>query len=52
MRKTILYIGWVGYGNHGDDVCQEIFAGYVHKQLRSMQSVRYQGVVSKISAVY
>lgn len=31
MRKTILYIGWVGYGNHGDDVCQEIFADYVHK---------------------
>lgn len=23
--KKILYIGWVGFGNHGDDFCQHLF---------------------------
>lgn len=26
MRKVVLYIGWVGFGNHGDDVCFQIFS--------------------------
>lgn len=26
MKRTVLYIGWVGFGNHGDDVCYRIFA--------------------------
>lgn len=25
MRRTILYIGWVGFGNHGDDLCYDLF---------------------------
>jgi polysaccharide pyruvyl transferase WcaK-like protein len=25
MTKTILYIGWVGFGNQGDDLCYDIF---------------------------
>lgn len=25
MRKTILYSGWVGFGNQGDDLCYDIF---------------------------
>jgi len=31
MRKTILYIGWVGFGNHGDDVCHAIFTNLTTK---------------------
>src|SRR5690554_3063777 len=25
MKKRVLYIGWVGFGNHGDDICRDIF---------------------------
>ncbi|NLM38974.1 MAG: hypothetical protein GX205_02875 [Firmicutes bacterium] len=25
MKKRILYIGWVGFGNHGDDICRDVF---------------------------
>ena len=26
MTKTVLYIGWVGFGNLGDDLCFDIFS--------------------------
>jgi len=26
MNGRILYIGWVGFGNHGDDICVDIFS--------------------------
>lgn len=25
MKRTILYIGWVGFGNYGDDLCRDLF---------------------------
>lgn len=25
MKKRLLYVGWVGFGNHGDDICQDVF---------------------------
>src|SRR5690554_4080701 len=28
--KRILYIGWLGHNNHGDDLCYEIFKQAMH----------------------
>lgn len=25
MKRKVLYVGWVGFGNHGDDICLDIF---------------------------
>ncbi len=35
MIKTILYIGWVGFGNQGDDVCYTIFVESMLRQART-----------------
>ena len=32
MTKRILYIGWVGFGNQGDDLCYEIFVNIMSKK--------------------
>lgn len=34
MNRTILYVGWVGFGNQGDDVCYAIFVDSMSRQAK------------------
>lgn len=31
MRKHVLYIGWVGFGNLGDDICRDLFIANIEE---------------------
>ena len=46
MTKNILYIGWVGFGNQGDDLCYEIFANRVSRKAQE------QGLEVNIDGIY
>ncbi|NMB01934.1 MAG: polysaccharide pyruvyl transferase family protein [Firmicutes bacterium] len=46
MKKTILYIGWVGFGNHGDDLCYDLF---VQNMVKKGQE---QGIELDLTALF
>ena len=33
-KRTILYIGWVGFANHGDDLTRDIFLDLITKEAK------------------
>lgn len=46
MKKTILYSGWVGFGNQGDDLCYEIFKNNMAIKAKK------QGINLKIKGIF
>ncbi|WP_416149886.1 polysaccharide pyruvyl transferase family protein [Salipaludibacillus sp. HK11] len=51
MKKKVLYLGWVGFGNLGDDVCRDIFVEQTNalsatKELNIEVNSKYAGTFS------
>lgn len=46
MKRTILYIGWVGFGNHGDDLCYDLFVQTISKKAKK------RGLTLEIKALF
>lgn len=46
MKKTILYSGWVGFGNHGDDACRDIFI------TRALETTAKKQITLDIKSIY
>ena len=36
INRRVLYIGWVGFGNHGDDICRDVFMQRFERQFGSV----------------
>ena len=34
-KRNILYIGWVGFANHGDDLTRNIFLDLITKEAKT-----------------
>lgn len=46
INRRVLYIGWVGFGNHGDDICRDVF------MQRFGAAVRQCGIDLDVIALY
>ncbi|MGI6037820.1 MAG: polysaccharide pyruvyl transferase family protein [Limnochordia bacterium] len=46
MKRHILYIGWVGFGNLGDDLCQDLFVEKITEKAQG------QGIDLTVTALF